>query len=212
MTRSFTFELDSGRPCLDFANTHDSAGEHLNTYVDLLDFAGQAHLITRPEADRLQAAARADPPAAQRVLDRARHLRATIYALFSAIAANGTPADADLEHLNTELAAMLSHARVEAEGDGYRWGWGWAGTALDTPLWSVTRSAADLLTSDTDRLRVRECGGSDCRWLFLDTTRNRSRQWCSMAACGNRAKARRHYERRRTASRTASQANTGSTS
>jgi predicted RNA-binding Zn ribbon-like protein len=66
---------------------------------------------------------------------------------------------------------------------------------MDAPLWGVTRSAADLLTSDTERPLVRECSAEDCHWLFLDTTRNRSRQWCSMKSCGNRQKARRHYQR-----------------
>jgi len=37
---------------------------------------------------------------------------------------------------------------------------------------------------------------SACTWLFLDRSRNRSRRWCSMATCGNRAKARRHDRRR----------------
>jgi len=45
--------------------------------------------------------------------------------------------------------------------------------------------------------RVRECGGTACNWLFLDESRNRSRRWCSMESCGNRAKARRHYHRSR---------------
>jgi predicted RNA-binding Zn ribbon-like protein len=46
---------------------------------------------------------------------------------------------------------------------------------------------------------VGECEGEGCSWLFLDTSRNRSRRWCSMEDCGNRAKARRHYERRQKA-------------
>jgi len=45
--------------------------------------------------------------------------------------------------------------------------------------------------------RVRECDGAACTWLFLDQSRNRSRRWCSMESCGNRAKARRHYHRQR---------------
>ncbi|MGA2590961.1 MAG: CGNR zinc finger domain-containing protein [Bryobacteraceae bacterium] len=36
-----------------------------------------------------------------------------------------------------------------------------------------------------------------CGWMFLDTTRNRSRQWCDMRDCGNRAKVRRFREKRR---------------
>jgi predicted RNA-binding Zn ribbon-like protein len=78
---------------------------------------------------------------------------------------------------------------------GYRWGW--TGRNLDAPIWPITRSAADLLTSDTDRRLIRQCTASDCEWLFMDSTRNRSRQWCSMQSCGNREKARRHYQRQR---------------
>jgi len=47
-------------------------------------------------------------------------------------------------------------------------------------------------------VRICEATATDgCGWLFLDETRNRSRRWCSMKDCGNRAKARRHYRRRR---------------
>ena len=62
-------------------------------------------------------------------------------------------------------------------------------------LWPISRAAADLLVSDTERRKVRQCGAGDCEWLFLDTSKNRSRQWCSMQCCGNREKARRHYQR-----------------
>jgi predicted RNA-binding Zn ribbon-like protein len=38
--------------------------------------------------------------------------------------------------------------------------------------------------------RLKVCGSPDCRWAFVDGTRNRSRRWCDMAGCGNRAKNR----------------------
>jgi predicted RNA-binding Zn ribbon-like protein len=90
---------------------------------------------------------------------------------------------------------------VEVGAGGERWRWRWAGDAesepaLDRVLWPVARSAAELLTSD-DLAAVRECAAPDCRWLFLDRSRNRSRRWCAMATCGNRSKARRHYRRGR---------------
>ncbi|HET8727128.1 MAG TPA: CGNR zinc finger domain-containing protein, partial [Alphaproteobacteria bacterium] len=46
------------------------------------------------------------------------------------------------------------------------------------------------------------CGGIDCGWLFLDTSKNAKRRWCDMRYCGNRAKAHRHYERARAGGRT----------
>jgi hypothetical protein len=43
--------------------------------------------------------------------------------------------------------------------------------------------------------RVKICPADDCLWAFYDESRNGSRQWCSMAVCGNRAKARAHRAR-----------------
>ena len=45
--------------------------------------------------------------------------------------------------------------------------------------------------------RIRPCAASDCQHFFIDTSRANTRQWHSMETCGNRAKARRHYERTR---------------
>jgi predicted RNA-binding Zn ribbon-like protein len=63
-------------------------------------------------------------------------------------------------------------------------------------LWPIVLAAAELLTS-AGRARVRECAAHGCGWLFLDTSRSQRRRWCTMASCGNRAKARRFYERTR---------------
>jgi predicted RNA-binding Zn ribbon-like protein len=56
-----------------------------------------------------------------------------------------------------------------------------------------------LQTMPADRLR--RCDDQGCGWLFLDTTRNHSRRWCSSRDCGNRDRARRHYTRSRTTAR-----------
>jgi predicted RNA-binding Zn ribbon-like protein len=190
------FDLDTGHPCLDFANTLTTSGqEHITSYADLLAFAEQSQLLTPDEAAWLRAEGERDPVVADGVVVRARNLRAALKSLFSALARGKVPTERDRAVLNGNLAVSMSHAMVlpNAADDGFHWDWG--GHDLDTPLWPITRSAADLLTSDHDRPLIRECGAEDCRWLFLDTTRNRSRQWCSMQSCGNRQKARRHYER-----------------
>ncbi|HKB57972.1 MAG TPA: CGNR zinc finger domain-containing protein [Lacunisphaera sp.] len=84
--------------------------------------------------------------------------------------------------------------RIKAGEGGFAWELAGDDAGLDLPLWIVMREAAELLTSG--RLaRVRECLGDECSWLFLDTTRNHSRMWCSMQGCGNRAKVRRHRVR-----------------
>jgi predicted RNA-binding Zn ribbon-like protein len=192
------FDLDAGRLCLDFANTLGVfAGDHLRGPDDLLAFAQQAGLVPAAELPHLLADLRADPDAAHAFLARARMLRQAIFDVFSAVVA-GRPAEAaDLASLNDELAATLGQQRLVAEPDGsYDWGWRPGRLELADVLRPIVRSAGDLLTS-SDRAGVRQCAASDCAWLFVDTSRNRSRQWCSMQTCGNRAKARRYYERRR---------------
>ncbi|MGY2060258.1 CGNR zinc finger domain-containing protein, partial [Nocardia gipuzkoensis] len=65
------------------------------------------------------------------------------------------------------------------------------------------RSAAAraVLAWDALRLshpgRLRPCANSDCRLFLIDHTKSNSARWCSMAVCGNRMKARRHYQRSR---------------
>ena len=49
--------------------------------------------------------------------------------------------------------------------------------------------------------RVRRCANDVCLWLFLDDSKSGNRRWCSMSACGNRAKAHRHYARKKAAER-----------
>lgn len=61
----------------------------------------------------------------------------------------------------------------------------------------VAIDAASLLADPQAMERLKLCPGDDCGWLFIDETKNGRRRWCMMASCGNRAKARRHYERTR---------------
>jgi predicted RNA-binding Zn ribbon-like protein len=105
------------------------------------------------------------------------------------------PAPADLAALNAELVACRSRERLIARREGLRWEWHDAARHLESPLWPVARAAAALLTSP-ELARLRQCGGDDCGWLFLDRSRNRSRQWCTMEDCGNLSKVRRFRERR----------------
>ncbi len=81
---------------------------------------------------------------------------------------------------------------------GYAWTWADDPNALDRMLWPLVRSAAELLVTG-DLSRVRVCGGERCGWLFVDTSKNRSRRWCDMQDCGNVAKVRRFRTRQHAA-------------
>lgn len=67
-----------------------------------------------------------------------------------------------------------------------------------TPLAQVlAASAVSILADSRERARLRICEGADCGWLFIDESRAGRRRWCSMADCGNRAKAKRHYQKKK---------------
>lgn len=203
-TPSPRFELEGGALCLDFANSWGDRrrpeSDRLDGFPALVDFAVEAGLIDRAAATRLARQARREPEAAARALDAARALRDVLYRLFSAHARGQRVQAADLDQVNRALQLALPHLRLSRRGAGYAWDWRRDGDEpLLAPLHPIARSAAELLTSD-DLPRVRECDGATCTWLFLDSSRNRSRRWCSMDSCGNRAKARRHYHRQRGAS------------
>jgi predicted RNA-binding Zn ribbon-like protein len=57
--------------------------------------------------------------------------------------------------------------------------------------------AVERLQSAGEWPRLKACPDEECEWAFYDTSRNRSRTWCSMEECGNRAKTRRYRARRR---------------
>jgi len=194
------FELSAGGLCLDFANSWGDRGrpetDRLRSYADLLAFARQAGSVAAARLDGLEALAARAHRRATAGLARALELRESLYRIFSAGAAGRTVAPADLARLNAELAGAFRGARLAASGDDFSWRWDGEPSDLSEPLRPIARSAAELLTS-AELGRVRECAGADCTWLFLDARRAGSRRWCSMASCGNRAKARRFYRRHR---------------
>lgn len=62
-------------------------------------------------------------------------------------------------------------------------------------LAAIEASASGLFVDRGDAVRLKCCSSDHCGWLFVDETGNSRRRWCSMASCGNRLKARRHYLR-----------------
>ncbi len=190
-----------GRLCLDFVNTvdprhSDQPYEYLTSYADLVAWGRYVDVLTEDEAQHFLARATQHPAVALVIFQRALSLREGLYQLFTAVREGRSPDEEDMEVLNVALSEGMAQARLLSQGKSFVWTWDTTPRTLDRVLWSVARSAAELLTSE-DLSLVKECPGEDgCGWLFLDTSRNHRRRWCTMEGCGNRAKARRHYERR----------------
>ena len=195
------FDLSGGSLCLDFANTIDDRGteverEHLTSYRNLVAWGEQTRILSSEEAEWLLAVAARQPGKADAVLQQAIAIREVIYHIFAALAQEETPTDADLAQLNEALAYALPHNKIVRHEQHFAWGWDFNQEALDYIIWPVVRSAADLLTAETLPM-LRICAADDCQWLFMDTSKNQTRRWCNMKSCGNRAKARRHIERKK---------------
>lgn len=193
------FEYIAGALCLDFANTiHDyrsgDKGEELRGIPDLLQWAQEAGLLSSADRDRLSAHHRRNPREAAAALARAVALRDLLLSIFAAIANRRSPSRRHLFELNSALARVPGRLRVSKGAGRFESRWISTGDHLEPVLFAVLADAAELLASD--RLdRLRECASPDCTWFFMDESRNRTRRWCDMAACGNRMKARRHYRR-----------------
>ena len=203
--RERRFKLRGGVVSLDFVNTvgsrlTDRPSEYLRSYEDLLDWATQAGLLSPEETEGLSRQAKLDPEGARETLSRALALREALHRVISRAIAGESQDETDLSALNRELSVALSHLRVMPADGTYGWGWDWSGddggALLDSPLWSVAKSAAELLTSPKLG-RVKLCAGEDCGWVFLDESRNGSRRWCDSRDCGNRERVRRHLARKR---------------
>jgi len=197
----YQFDLSGGALCLDFANTvshrrlPQRRAEHLDSYADLVAFAQQSKLLPPKLAANLRARANRDPAGARSAFRKSIAFRESLYSAFSAIAAGRHARPADLQQINDFALVALQRRKLAQRNGDYRWEWESNGSdLLDRMLWPIAESAAELLTSQA-RAAIRECGAPDCEWLFLDHSRNRSRRWCDMKSCGNRQKARRHYQR-----------------
>jgi len=197
-------ELVAGELCLDFVNTvewHASEQpiELLRNYGDIVAWGRRAGILESAAGTSLRREARKHPAQAAAVLERAIAVREAVYRIVLALIRRQPPPPAALEGFNFELRVALRHTRVAPGPRGLTWEWDADDPHLDSVLWPILRSAADLLTSERQRWIGQCADDRGCGWLFLDTTKNHSRRWCEMNDCGNRAKARRHYQRNRAA-------------
>ena len=194
--------LEGGHLALDFANTVGGLrdeppspdDEYLESYEDLPTWCARVGLISEREAASLKAAASRDEQGARRAHRRAIELRELLYPIFRALADGDDPPAELLERLREKEREALADAHLVSAGDArFEWAWPPPRTLTD-PLQRIVHAAVELLTEGPlDRLKT--CG--NCRWLFLDESRNHSRRWCSMDECGLQMKHARFVERRR---------------
>jgi predicted RNA-binding Zn ribbon-like protein len=184
-------------PALDFLNSTGALPEQLATGADLLNWLERASMIDAAAATRF----RGDPAWSAEldiVAKGARALREWLRAFVQRHAGKVLPpeAEAELGPLNLLLAEDRSYVRVGAGPAGLtarrlnRW------ERPEDLLQPIAAAIADLVCHADFRL-IRSCEGTGCTLMFLDRTKAHARRWCSMALCGNRAKAAAHRARQR---------------
>lgn len=176
--------LVGGRICLDFLNTAnwaasgDVAVERLTSVEDLTIWKRAVCLVNDLDMDGTESR--------DTVLKFRRSLRQIVLASIH----DEEPSPSDITRFNKALGQPKHSGTIEFSH----------GVLALNPALSFTKTmallAVSMLTDKHEISRVKMCPAESCGWLFLDESKNRRRHWCSMELCGNRAKARRHYERR----------------
>jgi len=190
----------AGDAVLDFLNTVDAHGRssdqnRLTSYASVLAWSLAAGLTDAAEFQCLAAAASNSPEGSEQALTELVEWRETVYRVFEATASNEEPPARDWKAVETSIKKAVSSARLSRDATGSTIWITPPGTDLTTLPQRLALGLYQLLRGDLVA-NIKQCGG--CTWLFIDTSKNHRRTWCSMATCGNRAKAQRHYQSKAT--------------
>jgi predicted RNA-binding Zn ribbon-like protein len=187
------------RVCLDFVNTeaveNGVAVDLLGGFDALVAWCVAARVVDAEPAKRL----RADwsgTREGERAFARAIQLRTALRGMAERLAAGRPASRALLDAINEVLRTRAGHVELVPTKDGYEKRFRPDFSDPAHVLVPIAESAADLL-SDGDPHLIRKCQNPRCVLYFYDTTKNHARRWCSMTACGNRAKVAAHYRRAR---------------
>jgi len=191
------------RFCLDFINTFngwtpgmDEEKERLENFGEFLSWLKYAQTTDREETGWEISFGEVDPDLQDRIMCDVRKLRKNLFEVFHAFANNRQPEMCHMAAIYEKLAASLmfvepldrpkdlvgpdNHVRILKPGG---------------LLYPIAHSAARLLVEDC-LCHIKECSDQTCEWIFLDCSKSHRRRWCDMKSCGNRAKARRHYQKK----------------
>jgi predicted RNA-binding Zn ribbon-like protein len=191
-----------GHVVVDFVNTVGGLpgptpdDEYLFGYDDLATWAEQGELLEPTIIAAVRAAAASNPASADAVFSRVLRLRRHLDAIMRSHINQLPVSQGDLDVLQDTYAKAVTRALLHRDGTHYSWAWKATGDERDLELlvWVLAHQAVDLLNhGPLDRLS--QC--RHCRWLFLDASKNRTRRWCSMNACGATMKMRRYRATRR---------------
>jgi predicted RNA-binding Zn ribbon-like protein len=183
----------------DFLNTRelDSGAlvDRFETPADAFDWLSEHHVVHEELLDPERRRAAGDPETGERALGRIRRVRDALREVSHAIVERRRAAPHALSEVNRALRARET-IQLEPSEDGIHVGHRHVGDPIDDALARLAEPIVrEISAGRPDRLRV--CDSETCRWVFYDSSPTGRRRWCSMATCGNQAKARRHRARQK---------------
>lgn len=186
----------AGRLWLDFVNTDDARlGVRVDCIASFEAFVAwleTARVIDAERAALLRRRAAEQPSGASAALVETKRVRALLRQLAEqGRGERGSDIRAQaVEEINRILGRSVGTRRVETTADGYARSFVPVGDAFGGLVVPIIESAVDSLVRG-ELPRIRNCADRRCPRYFADDTKSKTRRWCEMRGCGNRAKAAR---------------------
>jgi len=187
--------LVAGHSILDFVNTVEYRGrkdplDRLTTFSDLTEWCEIVGLLSHNEKSRVSRPRIVNSQEATSALRNACLLREHLRVLLD-------PLQRETQAFEMSLAAFQCFAAKLRPRFHYDEGRFYFDVRVDTPKDVVFRllDRAGHFLVDSAKLRVRQCDGPNCDWLFIDATNAGRRRWCQPGTCGNIIRVRRFRER-----------------
>jgi len=193
-----TFLFVANHPCLDFINTEmvvrGNPVDLLGGCADLVAWLVQAKIANNTQAavvmrewtDKDQ----------DQLFEEGVSFRKTLRTMVERIVAHKPVPDLAVTSINQLLSRCPGYPQLISVKGRFERQFQAQGRLTDGLLTPLAEAVSDLLCSGNLSL-VKKCGNTPCILYFLDTTKNHTRNWCSMQLCGNRIKVAAHYQRKR---------------
>jgi len=193
------FLFVGNHPCLDFVNTQmivrGNPIDLLGGCEDLVAWLVQARML-----DKVQAAAvmtQWNQKDQEQLFEQGIRFRGTLRQMAARIVARKSIPDSAIASINQILSRCPGYPQLVYQKRRFERHFQLQTAEKDGLLAPLAEAAGDLLCSGKLSL-VKKCGNPACVLYFYDTTKNHTRNWCSMQLCGNRIKVAAHYQRKRT--------------
>ena len=182
---------------LDFINTriaeNGSPKDLLENFTDLAAWAVAVDLLDKSKAERLIDEWKDSSEIAEAFV-RAMDFREILREMFSNLSRGKTVSKRAIAAINAEIQNQSGSIEIKKTENGFEKSFRADFREPRQMLAPVAESAADLLCYGVPA-HIKKCENPECVLYFYDATKNHSRRWCSMAMCGNRAKAAAFYRR-----------------